>query len=52
MLRMTSNMLIKKIADKDDIPYRLLLLADETTQAIDKHIHDSDTRIINQSLAI
>ncbi|HRP56183.1 GNAT family N-acetyltransferase [Agriterribacter sp.] len=34
-------MRIEKISDKDSIPYHLLLLADETTDAIDKYIHDS-----------
>ena len=34
-------MLIEKIVDEDRIPYHLLLLADETTDAINKYIHDS-----------
>lgn len=34
-------MLIEKISDKDRIPYHLLLLADETIDAIDKYIHDA-----------
>jgi aminoglycoside 6'-N-acetyltransferase I len=34
-------MLIEKISNEDHIPYHLLLLADETTDAINKYIHDS-----------
>ena len=34
-------MLIEKIVDEDRIPYHLLLLADETPDAINKYIHDS-----------
>ena len=30
------------LKDKDKLPYKLLLLADETKEAIDKYVYDSD----------
>src|SRR5690606_21495179 len=38
----------RKLSKHDKIPYDLLLLADETVEAIDKYIFDSDLYIIEQ----
>ena len=37
---------IKKLHSKNDIPFHLLLLADETTEAIEKYIYDSDVYVV------
>ena len=42
-------MLIEKISDRDNLPYQLLLLADETTDAIDKYIYDSAVYIAKEN---
>jgi len=42
---MIQNMDIRKLDQRVDIPYDLLLLADETKEAIDKYIHASDIYI-------
>lgn len=39
---------IRKLGRAEAIPYELLLLADETVQAIDKYIHDSDIYVLEQ----
>jgi len=43
---------IRRLADDEEIPYRLLLLADETTEAIDKYIHDCDIFIYQPNLSL
>jgi ribosomal protein S18 acetylase RimI-like enzyme len=40
---------ISKLQSKNDIPFKLLLLADETTEAIEKYIYNSDVYIVKQS---
>lgn len=42
---MIQNIDIRKLDQRVDIPYDLLLLADETKEAIDKYIHASDIYI-------
>ena len=49
ILRIIRHMRIEKISDKDSIPYSLLLLADETTDAVNKYIHDSDIYIAKEN---
>ncbi|MCS3529801.1 N-acetyltransferase [Chryseobacterium sp. JUb7] len=41
------NFIFYKIRSKSEIPYELLLLADETKEAIDKYIFESDIYILN-----
>ncbi|PQA96883.1 GNAT family N-acetyltransferase [Chryseobacterium shigense] len=38
---------LKKIGQDSDIPYELLLLADETVEAIDRYIFDSDLYLLH-----
>jgi len=40
---------IRKLQSKDDIPFNLLLLADETTEAIEKYIYCSDVYVTTQN---
>ena len=40
---------ISKLQSKNDMPFPLLLLADETTEAIEKYIYNSDVYIVRQS---
>ena len=40
---------IRKFSQKEDLPFELLLLADETIGAIEKYIHDSDVYIAVES---
>jgi ribosomal protein S18 acetylase RimI-like enzyme len=42
----SSEYKINKLQSKKDIPFRLLLLADETMEAIEKYIYDSDVYIV------
>lgn len=42
---MKEQIFIRRLKQTEDIPYDLLLLADETIEAIDKYIHDSDIYI-------
>jgi ribosomal protein S18 acetylase RimI-like enzyme len=39
---------IKKLQSKDDIPFNLLLLADETREAIEKYIYNSDVYVLTK----
>lgn len=39
---MKKQLFIRQLKQTENIPYDLLLLADETKEAIDKYIHDSD----------
>lgn len=43
---------IRLLASDEEIPYRLLLLADETKEAIDKYIHDCDIFIYQANLSL
>ena len=36
---------IRKLSQKQDLPFVLLMLADETIEAIEKYIHDSDVYV-------
>lgn len=38
---------VKTLTDKDNIPYHLLLLADETKEAIDKYIYDCKIMLLH-----
>jgi len=40
---------VEKITQKSDIPFELLLLADETVEAIDRYVHDSDCYVVRMS---
>jgi ribosomal protein S18 acetylase RimI-like enzyme len=42
-------MTLRKINENEEIPYDLLLLADETKEAIDKYIHDCEVYILDDS---
>lgn len=42
------HQMIRQLSKDEKIPYDLLLLADETVEAIDKYIFDSDTYILEQ----
>lgn len=42
------NYSLKLIVNKEDYPYSLLLLADETREAIDKYVYDSDVYVVYQ----
>jgi len=37
---------IRRLLSGEQIPYDLLLLADETTEAIERYIHDSEVYVI------
>jgi ribosomal protein S18 acetylase RimI-like enzyme len=39
---------ISKLQSKNDIPFNLLLLADETIEAIKKYIYDSDVYVVTE----
>jgi N-acetylglutamate synthase-like GNAT family acetyltransferase len=39
---------IRKLQDSEEIPYQLLLLADETKEAIDKYILDSEIFVMEK----
>jgi len=41
------NYTFNKIASDSDIPYQMLLLADETTEAIDRYIFNSDIYLLH-----
>ena len=41
-----SNSQIRKLQKEENIPYDLLLLADETIEAIDKYIYNSDIYVL------
>jgi len=43
-----SDCRINKLQSKDDIPFDLLLLADETTEAIEKYIFKSDVYVVTK----
>jgi len=47
-----SNYHFRKLRSDENIPYSLLLLADETIDAIDKYIHNSDIIILEQETEI
>ena len=38
---------ISKVQSKNNLPFHLLLLADETIEAIGKYIYDSDVYVVN-----
>jgi ribosomal protein S18 acetylase RimI-like enzyme len=40
---------ISKLESENDIPFDLLLLADETIEAIEKYIYDSDVYIVTEN---
>src|SRR5262245_19206575 len=40
---------VSKLQSKNDIPFDLLLLADETIEAIEKYIYNSDVYIVTDS---
>jgi ribosomal protein S18 acetylase RimI-like enzyme len=40
---------ISKLESKDDLPFHLLLLADETIEAIKKYIYDSDVYVVTMN---
>jgi N-acetylglutamate synthase-like GNAT family acetyltransferase len=40
---------IRKLQDSEEIPYQLLLLADETKKAIDKYIFDSEIFVMEKN---
>jgi ribosomal protein S18 acetylase RimI-like enzyme len=43
-----NKFLVRKITSNEGIPYNLLLLADETKEAIDKYIHDCEIYVYEQ----
>ncbi|WP_345080649.1 N-acetyltransferase [Nemorincola caseinilytica] len=44
-------LIIEKLGPGDDMPFGLLLLADETTEAIEKYIYTSDVYVARQDKA-
>lgn len=44
---MTANHVIRKLQAGEEIPYALLLFADETRESIDRYIHDSTIYLLN-----
>jgi ribosomal protein S18 acetylase RimI-like enzyme len=40
---------IRKLKESEEIPYQLLLLADETKEAIDKYIFDSEIFVLEEN---
>jgi ribosomal protein S18 acetylase RimI-like enzyme len=44
-----SDYKINRIRSKDEIPFDLLLLADETKYAIEKYIYHSDVYVVNET---
>jgi ribosomal protein S18 acetylase RimI-like enzyme len=44
------DFIIHKVDKESDIPYELLLLADETREAIDAYIFKSDVHILNDNI--
>lgn len=42
------NFRLKLVENKEEYPYPLLLLADETREAIDKYVYDSDVYVVYQ----
>jgi len=43
------QIIISKIYSKHDLPFDLLLLADETIEAIEKYIYDSEVYVVKES---
>ena len=43
------EIIISKVYSKQDLPFTLLLLADETIEAIEKYIYDSDVYVAKES---
>jgi len=46
------NCKISKLESKNDIPFDLLLLADETIEAIEKYIYNSDIYVVTENAQI
>ena len=44
----SARQITRQLKDNEPIPYHLLLLADETIEAIDKYIFDSDVYVLEQ----
>ena len=51
-MKRLSDLRIRKLSSDEDIPYLLLLLADETIESIDRYIHSSDIYILEQKRKI
>lgn len=44
------DFIFHKVDKKSDVPYELLLLADETREAVDRYIFNSDVYILNDNI--